>query len=163
MSLTSNTQVIKFTEEMKALASPRTVVWIDGGEEQLEALRAEACLSGELIRLNDIFNSANAESLIFLNEIFASTTNHDAYEMGMFMIDRISEINCMCIFATHVWTLATYGKGTVSLVAQTLETNGSVVSTYKVGRKDANNLAFGVSLAEKYKLTYREIKERINP
>ena len=52
MSLTNNKMVLDFVSEMKALANPDEVVWIDGGKEQLDALRAEACANGELIELN---------------------------------------------------------------------------------------------------------------
>ena len=35
------------------LVKPDKIVWIDGSEEQIEALRAEACSTGELIKLNE--------------------------------------------------------------------------------------------------------------
>jgi len=44
--------VLEFVEDMRALANPDNVVWIDGGKEQLAELRAEACSTGELIELN---------------------------------------------------------------------------------------------------------------
>ncbi|MGX8701952.1 phosphoenolpyruvate carboxykinase (GTP) [Caproiciproducens sp.] len=50
--MTSNKSVLNWIEEMKALVGPDKLVWIDGSEAQLEALRAEACASGELIKLN---------------------------------------------------------------------------------------------------------------
>lgn len=37
---------------MKALVNPDNVMWIDGSEEQLDALRAEAVSTGEMIKLN---------------------------------------------------------------------------------------------------------------
>ena len=51
--MTQNTTVLKWLDEMKALLNPTNVVWIDGSEEQLEALRAEACATGEMIKLNE--------------------------------------------------------------------------------------------------------------
>ncbi len=51
--MTQNTTVLKWLEEMKALLNPTNVMWIDGSEEQLEALRAEACATGEMIKLNE--------------------------------------------------------------------------------------------------------------
>lgn len=51
--MTQNTTVLKWLDEMKALLNPTNVVWIDGSEEQLEALRAEACSTGEMIKLNE--------------------------------------------------------------------------------------------------------------
>ena len=50
--MTNNKSVLNWIEEMKALVNPDQVVWIDGSEEQLEALRAEACSTGEMIKLN---------------------------------------------------------------------------------------------------------------
>ncbi len=50
--MTNNKKVLTWLEEMKALCKPENVVWIDGSEEQLEALREEAVASGEMIKLN---------------------------------------------------------------------------------------------------------------
>ena len=51
--MTNNKSVLAWLDEMKSLLTPDEVVWIDGSEEQLEALRAEACQTGELIKLNE--------------------------------------------------------------------------------------------------------------
>ena len=50
--MTTNKKVLTWLEEMKALCKPSNVVWIDGSEEQLEALREEAVSTGEMIKLN---------------------------------------------------------------------------------------------------------------
>ena len=46
-------KVNKWLEEQIAMCQPESVVWIDGSESQLEALRAEAVSTGELIKLNE--------------------------------------------------------------------------------------------------------------
>ncbi len=51
--LTQNKTVLDWIEEKIALVSPDKVMWIDGSEEQLDALRAEACKTGEMIKLNE--------------------------------------------------------------------------------------------------------------
>ena len=51
-SLTKNPNVNAWVEEMIALTKPDNVVWIDGSDEQLEALRNEALSTGEMIALN---------------------------------------------------------------------------------------------------------------
>ncbi len=51
--MTNNKSVLGWIEEMKSLVKPDKVLWIDGSEEQLEALRKEACESGEMIKLNE--------------------------------------------------------------------------------------------------------------
>ena len=53
MALTTNKAVLSWVDEMVALTKPDNVVWIDGSEEQLEALRQEAYKTGELIKLNE--------------------------------------------------------------------------------------------------------------
>ncbi len=52
MALTTNKSVLSWIDEKVALVKPDQIVWIDGSEEQLEALRAEACSTGEMIKLN---------------------------------------------------------------------------------------------------------------
>ncbi|MBQ4156419.1 MAG: phosphoenolpyruvate carboxykinase (GTP), partial [Clostridia bacterium] len=47
-----NKSVNAWIEEMKALVNPDNVVLIDGSQEQIDALRAEACKTGEMIKLN---------------------------------------------------------------------------------------------------------------
>lgn len=50
--MTNNKSVVSWIEEMKALVNPDKVVWVDGSQKQIDELRAEACASGELIKLN---------------------------------------------------------------------------------------------------------------
>lgn len=51
--LTQNKTVIDWIEEKIALVSPDEVMWVDGSEEQLDALRAKACETGEMTKLNE--------------------------------------------------------------------------------------------------------------
>jgi phosphoenolpyruvate carboxykinase (GTP) len=51
--MTENKTVLSWLDEMSAMCQPDNIVWIDGSEEQLEALRAEAVASGEIIKLNE--------------------------------------------------------------------------------------------------------------
>ncbi|MBQ3075310.1 MAG: phosphoenolpyruvate carboxykinase, partial [Clostridia bacterium] len=51
--MTTNATVTKWIEEMKALLNPDKIVWITGEEAQLEALREEACATGEMLKLNE--------------------------------------------------------------------------------------------------------------
>ncbi|HIR03959.1 MAG: phosphoenolpyruvate carboxykinase (GTP) [Acutalibacteraceae bacterium] len=51
--MTNNKSVLAWLDKMKELLTPDKIVWIDGSEEQLEALRAQACSTGELIKLNE--------------------------------------------------------------------------------------------------------------
>lgn len=51
--MTNNKSVLAWLDEMKELLTPDKIVWIDGSEEQLGMLRAQACSTGELIKLNE--------------------------------------------------------------------------------------------------------------
>ena len=50
--MTKNKYVLSWIEEMAALTQPDNIVWIDGSDAQAEALRAEACSTGEMTKLN---------------------------------------------------------------------------------------------------------------
>ena len=51
-AITNNKKVLAWIDEMAAMTKPDKIVWIDGSEEQAEQLRAEACSTGEMIKLN---------------------------------------------------------------------------------------------------------------
>ena len=51
--MTENKTVLAWIDEMVAMCKPEKVVWISGEEDQLEALRAEAVATGELLKLNE--------------------------------------------------------------------------------------------------------------
>ncbi len=50
--MTNNKKILSWIDEMAAMTCPDKIVWIDGTEAQAEALRAEACSTGEMIKLN---------------------------------------------------------------------------------------------------------------
>ena len=53
MELTKNRAVLDWIDEQIQLTKPDQVIWIDGSEAQLEALRQEGCSTGELHKLNE--------------------------------------------------------------------------------------------------------------
>ena len=53
MELTTNKSILSWINEKVDLVKPDKIVWIDGSEEQINALRAEACATGEIIKLNE--------------------------------------------------------------------------------------------------------------
>ncbi len=53
MELTTNKSILEWIKEKAELVNPDKIVWIDGSKEQIDALRAEACSTGEMIKLNE--------------------------------------------------------------------------------------------------------------
>ena len=51
--MTNNKYVLSWVNEMAEMTNPAKIVWIEGSEEQADALRAEACSTGEMIKLNE--------------------------------------------------------------------------------------------------------------
>ncbi|MBQ4110501.1 MAG: phosphoenolpyruvate carboxykinase (GTP) [Clostridia bacterium] len=50
--MTNNKKVLTWLDEMTKLCQPDNIVWIDGSQAQLDALRKESVESGEMIELN---------------------------------------------------------------------------------------------------------------
>ena len=53
MAPTKNRAVLDWIADMAAMTQPDQMVWIDGSQEQIDALRAQACATGELEKLNE--------------------------------------------------------------------------------------------------------------
>nr|MBQ8891188.1 phosphoenolpyruvate carboxykinase (GTP) [Clostridia bacterium] len=53
-NVTNNKHVNEWIAEMAAMVKPSEIILIDGTEAQAEALRAEACSTGEMIKLNQV-------------------------------------------------------------------------------------------------------------
>ena len=52
MTPTNNKFVLDWIKDMADMTQPDQIVWIDGSEAQAEALREQACSTGEMIKLN---------------------------------------------------------------------------------------------------------------
>ena len=47
-----NAKVNEFVQQSAELLTPDNIVWIDGSQEQIDQLRAQACMTGEMVKLN---------------------------------------------------------------------------------------------------------------
>ena len=50
---TNNMHILEWIEKMAEMCRPDSIIWVDGSENQAEALRKEACATGEMIKLNE--------------------------------------------------------------------------------------------------------------
>lgn len=129
-----------------------------GKEEKMKSLRGK--LQDELWRIHEIFQAATGNSLIVINEIFTSTTLHDQLYLSAKIINKLIQLDIVGVWVTFIDELADYCEKTVSMVSQVVPEDTSQ-RTFKIVRKPADGLAYALSIAEKYHLTYELLTKRL--
>jgi DNA mismatch repair protein MutS len=126
-------------------------------EEDINDLRSK--LEDDLVRIHAILEESTPDSLIIINELFSSSTLHDAVFLGKKVLEKVIQLDALCVYVTFLDELSTMEK-TVSVLSTVVPENPEL-RTYKIVRRPADGMAYALAIANKYQLSYERIKERI--
>ena len=127
-------------------------------EEHLENLRGK--LQDELIRMHNILNQSTGNSILIMNESFASTSLKDAIYLGRETLQQIVAKDMLCVYVTFIEELSTLSEKMVSMVSN-ISTENPALRTFKITRRRADGRAYAIAIAQKYGLTYDALKARV--
>lgn len=129
-------------------------------EENIETHRSK--FEEDLVRIHAILKEATGQSIIILNEIFSSTTLQDALFLCRNIMQHLIRLSAYCIWVTFIDELVSLSDTAVSMVS-TVVPDHPATRTFKIVRKVPDGMAYALSIAEKYHVTYNQLKERIHP
>ncbi len=129
-------------------------------EKQEEVHNLRGKLHDDLFRLHETLEEATSDSIIILNEVFNSTSLNDAIFLSSRILTKIVALDAPCVCVTFIDELAALSNTTVSM-GSTVKPNNVAERTFRVVRRAPDGLAYAISVAEKYGLTYAQLRERL--
>ena len=89
-----------------------------------------------------------------------STSLRDAIFLSTRILTKIIALDALCVCVTFIDELAALSKTSVSMGSM-VKPGNVAERTFKVVRRPPDGLAYAISVAEKYGLTYAQLRERL--
>ncbi|HEX5829068.1 MAG TPA: hypothetical protein VFY23_16195 [Candidatus Limnocylindrales bacterium] len=140
-------------------------VSLGGGVHTLFA-RAEdpADLAGrletELARAASILAALRSDSVVIMNESFASTTSEDALALNRALLAEMRDRGATCVVVTFLGELATDDPSTASMAMAT-DPLDPTLPTFRMERRPPDPLAHARAVADLHGLGYDAVRERV--
>ncbi len=138
-----------------------------GSEDTVEKGR----LGEECARLDAIFDTVTAHSLVLLDESLSSTGSYEGAYIASEVLSGFSMVGCRLIFSTHLHDLAAavdqinqacIPKGGVRIDNMVAEVAEDGRRTFRVIRKKPDGKSYAKDIADKYGLSFDQICKKIH-
>lgn len=129
-------------------------------EKEEDLVEGNGKLEDELVRLRDVFAEATPSSIIILNEMFTSTTVEDAVFLGTEVFQRVIALDALCVCVTFIDEFVALSPTAVSMMS-TVDEGAAARRTFSIVRRPADGLAYAATIAEKHRLGYATLKNRL--
>ena len=117
-------------------------------------------LETDLRHVGALVDAATADTLVVLNDTFASTTVADATELLRAVLGELEERGSRCLAVTFLDSLASRDGATVSVAPEVDETDPAR-PTYRFVRRPADGLAHARAVADRHGLGYAAVRARV--
>ena len=120
-------------------------------------------LGEEAVRIKEIVKASDSNTLILFNETFSTTSSADALYLCKDLLHILKEKGSSVIFNTHIHELAPCipemnkweGNSKIVSIAMEIKDNKN---TFKVIRSAPDTSSYARNIAEKYGITYEQMK-----
>ena len=117
-------------------------------------------LKSELLRIKNIMDSMQKNSLFVLNEVFSSTALEDGIILGKKVMELVKNKGSKMAFVTFIEELSKNDSGTVSMGSM-VDKNDPSIRTFEILRKNDNSNTYAKSIASKNHVSYDDIIRRV--
>ena len=121
-------------------------------------------LGEEAVKIKEIVKEADANTLILFNETYSTTSAQDGLYLSKDLLKILKETGSALIFNTHIHEVArsideiNTWPGESDCVSLVMEIKNNV-NTFKVKRSEPDSKSYARNIAEKYGITYEQMKE----